>query len=610
MVIPDGPRPQAVLSARTQPEGRKRKRRRARQVDSVSTLWAELRSELTTFADQFVPESLRAAPDELRRARLVVLTTWALALSSWVLVPFQVGFALYGQPVGVWAQLAGVLAAIALPMLQRTTGNPRAVAAAVPLGLAAFICTVAWFDGGWRSTALMWLPVVPLIAAFLSGGVVLTVATVLSVAIAQAFYLLDVQGFAFPNANALPAPGAKLISLDAMMLFASVIGWSVENSRRFQLQQLRDTLAQLGHSVRLANANEEQLRELADHLSTAVWLGAMQSRQILYANPAFERIWGEPRDALLEDASVFGDRIHPDDRDLLDPDIPFLLDYGRPFVFRVVRQDGTTRWVRYTTHPIIDSGRLIGIATDITEEREAEGLRTRFVEATLHAQEAERSHLARELHDQTGQSLAALLVGLRALEDRTSDAQQRETIQFLREGLRTVVTDLSRLARGLHPSALGELGLAAAIGQIAREVERVTGLPVNVEVKGADGLPSAIELTLYRITQEAMANVVRHAGARTAWILIERRGGEIYLRVRDDGRGLPPDVERTGSRRGLGLLSMRERAVLLGGRIRFGVTTAPPTPGATDPGTDSGEHRRGTEIEVWVPREIQPPTSL
>jgi PAS domain S-box-containing protein len=605
-------RPQAVLAPRTSPDAgsKKRRRRRARQVDSVSTLWAELRSELTTFADQFVPESLRSEPDELRRARLVVLTTWALALSSWVILPFQVGFPLYGRPIGVWAQLTGVLIAVALPVVQRVTKNTRLVAALVPIGMTCFVGTIAWFDGGWRSTSLMWLPVVPLVAAFLSSGAVLTISTFGCIALAQGIYLLDAQGYAFPNSSALPPPAAKLITLDAMMLFASVIGWSVENSRRYQLQHLRDTLGQLGHSVRLAHASEEQLRELADHLSSAVWIGAMQSRQILYANPAFERIWGESPDALQEDATVFAARIHPDDRDLLDPDIPFLLDYGRAFVFRVVQHDGTIRWVRYTTHPIIDSGRIVGIATDITEEREAEDLRSRFVEATLHAQEAERAHLARELHDQTGQSLAALLVGLRALEDRTTEKSQLETIQFLREGLRTVVTDISRLARGLHPAALGELGLAAALGQMAREVERTTRLAVEVEVLGIAGrpLPSAIDLTLYRITQEALANVVRHAGATSVWVLIERRGAEVYLRVRDDGRGLPPDVERTGSRRGLGLLSMRERTVLLGGRIRFGITHA--DPGGTDPGTDSDEVRRGTEIEVWLPIEIRPPAQI
>jgi two-component system sensor histidine kinase UhpB len=185
----------------------------------------------------------------------------------------------------------------------------------------------------------------------------------------------------------------------------------------------------------------------------------------------------------------------------------------------------------------------------------------------LSAAEEERKRIARELHDETAQTLAALLLRVRlarSVDDRTA---RDELLEDLRTEISTALEGIRRFARGLRPPALDELGLVPAIGSHARNLEESAGITITLEADPLEELlPPEGELALYRIVQEALANVVRHAAARRVRIRLAREHGHVVAEVEDDGRGFrAAKATRTGA--GLGLFGMHERAAYLGGRV-------------------------------------------
>jgi signal transduction histidine kinase len=187
------------------------------------------------------------------------------------------------------------------------------------------------------------------------------------------------------------------------------------------------------------------------------------------------------------------------------------------------------------------------------------------VRRVVEAQELERKRLARELHDETGQALTSILLGLKPLEEATSGETQ-EAVLALRELVVSTLQDVRRLAVELRPSALDDLGLVPAIDRLAHSVGE-SGMHVDVEAQIGDArLPGEVETTLYRIVQEAVTNVAKHAGARRLSITLTRKGGSVVAIVEDDGMGFDPHASASD---GLGLLGMRERLALVGGTLRI-----------------------------------------
>jgi two-component system, NarL family, sensor histidine kinase UhpB len=180
--------------------------------------------------------------------------------------------------------------------------------------------------------------------------------------------------------------------------------------------------------------------------------------------------------------------------------------------------------------------------------------------AALAAQEGERLRIARELHDEVGQALTAVVLQLeRAVRETGS-----EDVAEAREGVRVALEDVRELARRLRPEALDDLGLGSALAALTVEVSRRTGLRIDRRV-GPDlpALSSEEELVVYRVAQEALTNVARHSRARAARVAIEPRDGQVELTVRDEGRGFRVGEIQDGS----GLRGMRERAVLVGAAL-------------------------------------------
>jgi two-component system, NarL family, sensor histidine kinase UhpB len=188
----------------------------------------------------------------------------------------------------------------------------------------------------------------------------------------------------------------------------------------------------------------------------------------------------------------------------------------------------------------------------------------------LNAEEEERKRIARELHDETAQTLAALLIRLRLARGITEPAARDALLEELRTEIGSALEGIRRYARGLRPPALDELGLAPAIESHARGLTETVGLPIRVEADAMDGaLGTQGELALYRIVQEALSNVVKHAGATRATVRLRWNGRAVTAVVEDDGRGFVPAEAMTGDGQGLGLYGMEERAAYLGGRVEI-----------------------------------------
>jgi signal transduction histidine kinase len=206
------------------------------------------------------------------------------------------------------------------------------------------------------------------------------------------------------------------------------------------------------------------------------------------------------------------------------------------------------------------------------------------------AQEEERRHIARELHDEIGQALTAIKVELayaeRSIEEKTGAAGLLRDARSITDGALHQVRDLSYL---LHPAALDEFGLVAAIDSYMKTFSRRHNVATTLSQSGMDiRLAPEIEAAAYRVIQEALNNAARHANAVSCQVHLERVDGRLRIAIEDDGVGFDPDEVRSRARKGLGLIGIRERAMHLKGTVVFD----------SDPG-------RGTRVLVELPARVR-----
>jgi signal transduction histidine kinase len=204
----------------------------------------------------------------------------------------------------------------------------------------------------------------------------------------------------------------------------------------------------------------------------------------------------------------------------------------------------------------------------------------------LRVQEEERQRVSRELHDDVNQRLAMLTVDVETLERRLpagSDAVGRG-LRSIQDRLAELSDDVRHLAYEYHPSILDDLGLAVALQRLVDEFALRAGIRASFKHgNGSAPLPQTVASCLYRVAQESLGNIVRHAKASHVEVVLSQEQGGVRLSVRDDGRGFSSDEPRERSH-GLGLISMKERVRLVNGTLSIESQTG-----------------RGTRLEVWVP---------
>ena len=228
-------------------------------------------------------------------------------------------------------------------------------------------------------------------------------------------------------------------------------------------------------------------------------------------------------------------------------------------------------------------------AERLHEAQRREALRGGLLKRVVSAQEAERQRIARELHDETGQALTALGLGLRGIgsAQKKDASKAAENLKRLREMVARALNELQRLISDLRPSHIDDLGLPAALRWYASDLQNRAPLKVRVRVTGqARPIPSPVKITLYRVAQEALTNVIKHANADKADVHLQFSDVSVTLQVDDDGSGFDIDLLRIPGRPSWGLLGMEERASLLGGSFRI-----------------SSQPEEGTRVEVTIPYE-------
>jgi signal transduction histidine kinase len=202
------------------------------------------------------------------------------------------------------------------------------------------------------------------------------------------------------------------------------------------------------------------------------------------------------------------------------------------------------------------------IAVDLSRRVARDALRR-----VVAGQEIERRRLARELHDETGQALTSILLGLRAVEDAGSADGLQKSVADVRALVVATLQDVRKLAVQLRPAALDDFGLVPALERLVQTYSETTGIVVELEAGlGELRLPAELETTLYRIVQEALTNVLKHADATKVSVLLVRREASVTAVIEDDGRGFDPRNTREDR---LGLLGMRERVELHDGRLKI-----------------------------------------
>ena len=300
--------------------------------------------------------------------------------------------------------------------------------------------------------------------------------------------------------------------------------------------------------------------EAADGVGADVILGLQLERAGSKSGRVLERRRAEQVDSLADDSEIDHEATRPlgARTGLYVP----LIAGGRP-IGVIVAHDKEGEDPRFDD----DDLRLAetfapraAVAVDLSARVAANALRR-----VLEAQELERRRLARELHDQTGQELTSVLLGLKAVEEAKNDAERAEALAGVHEQVLGTLHDVRRIAVELRPKALDDFGLVAALERLRDTFSEQTGMRVDLESQIRDRLPTDVETALYRIVQEALTNIVKHAQATAVSIVLARKAGTVTAVIEDDGRGFTPG----GTRDGLGLLGMGERLALLGGKLKI-----------------------------------------
>lgn len=190
-------------------------------------------------------------------------------------------------------------------------------------------------------------------------------------------------------------------------------------------------------------------------------------------------------------------------------------------------------------------------------------------------QEAERARIARDLHDELGQTQTSILLGVRSIADAETLEQARSRAESIHEMTVEAIDATRRMARGLSPAVLADFGIGPAVERMCMDVATATDVEIVREIRLGTVRPeSAVEIAAYRFVQEALTNAIRHSGATRVRVGVRQEADRIELAVADNGQGIPHDSTRGGSARaGTGLAGLRERVTLMGGSFRL--TSAP-----------------------------------
>ena len=388
-----------------------------------------------------------------------------------------------------------------------------------------------------------------------------------------------------------PAPSGELADLRARLAEVE------ETLRAIRSGEVDVVLVTAKKGVKLFTLDgaERDYRVLIESMNEGA-LTITRDKTILYANQCFACMVKCPLEQVI--GGSFRRFLSAEDRELLRRLLQQAASRsGSKFQALLTTGDGSQVPVQISISGLAKNGRnpvSIGlVVTDMTAARRSEELLRTLTNRVVQAQEAERGRLALELHDTISQMLCSVLIRSQTLVDKLPIRNQpakREANEIC-EVIRGTIEEVERISRNLRPSVLDHLGLVAGLHATSTEFGNRTGVLVKmVCVQLIVRLPAETELALFRILQETLHNVEKHARARHVTVQLTRQGSFVQLTINDDGIGFDPDhcLVRQKGEGGFGLLGMRERAAYVGGILKI----------------KSGR-KAGTEIEIRIPMPLE-----
>lgn len=377
-------------------------------------------------------------------------------------------------------------------------------------------------------------------------------------------------------------------------------GVAIDITRRKQreeeLLQARDELDErVRQRTAELTASEQRFRQLAENIEEVFWISTPDKSQILYVSPAYEKVFCRSCQSLYDDPTSFADEIHPEDRERLFAWLPRQAVGPAELEYRIVRPTGDVRWIWTRTFPVQNERgeiyRVVGVTRDITRrKRNEERLHheEQVLRNLLSLQDRERKLVAHEIHDGLVQYVTGgkmIVEGLRH-QMQTGGKVKPDDLGAVGDLLGKAIDEGRRMISNLRPLIIDEEGLLEAINYlVAEETGRGTLAISFTHAVTFEHLPPLLETTLWRIVQEAMTNIRRHARARRADIRLIQDEGQLKLEIRDDGVGFDP--KRVPEDR-FGVRGIVERARLFGGSARI----------RSEPG-------HGTSVSVRLPLGLE-----
>lgn len=340
-----------------------------------------------------------------------------------------------------------------------------------------------------------------------------------------------------------------------------------------QQHELTETVNQLNLSVGAANVG--------------IWTRSIGDR-VLHPSDKMREMFQFPRTGTVTFEDQLN-RIHPADRGRFVRALESAESTGGEYSvqYKLLLDNREVRWIESRGTVEFEDGKptiLRGASVDVTQRKLAEESAHELGRKLMWAQEKERTRLARELHDDLSQRLALLSIQLAELKKHAVDARYlRKQVDHLTSEIQGITADVHRMSHELHPAKLDQLGLESALRGFCRELEAAHPISINLEVVNVPrSLSKDVSLCLYRVSQEAVQNAIKHSGASAVNLSVRRIDGEIQLDVSDNGSGFDPKTVR--SKESLGLINIDERIRSVHGVVRIDSTVG-----------------AGTHIEAHVP---------
>lgn len=363
--------------------------------------------------------------------------------------------------------------------------------------------------------------------------------------------------------------------------------------RKFTMRKLREHRAKLAEAQHIAKVGS--------------WEWQLRADPELEWSEEMCRIYGLTPGSFDQTYETFLNHVHPEDRSYVERRIKKALKYKNPFSFefRIIRTDGSIRNLYGKGRVIEKDGeilKMIGTGQDITEQKKKERKLKKYSEQLRklsekieRTREEERIRIAREIHDELGQMLTVLKMDISMLSGQMKKRVSENILKFFNgeaekilERINTIINSVQRITTDLRPEVLDDLGLIEALQWQAKEIEQRTKLDIRFksELEHIEFLNDDESTTIFRVFQETLNNIVKHAQASKVEIELERKNNHLLLSVHDDGIGITEQQKENSS--SFGIIGMRERTRFLGGDVYI-----------------EGEERKGTKVTLHIPLDTE-----